>query len=667
MLEMDIIRRREKFLKSFKVGRKKYFVSGLGLILIFLALVYFGPFDGAGLLGKKKKEEQPSLAQAVSTFSVAQDHQVGALLSNATNGQISGQDGGLSVFADNQSFWAFGDTFVGGGSMIHNSVAKTTDFNASDGINLTYKVDAKGIATPLIPNVPGELAVWPDGMVQTQTGYVYIYYDPLVSCPSCSTDPNWQWKSKGVGLAKFDTKTMTATRTKAFWNFNTYNFGGARTLVSGDYVYIFFDYKLARVPKNQIENSSQYSYWNGNSWVLNGWSQAVKLWTETYPANGLSVSYNNYLGKWLAVYTPGGMGTVEGRIADSLTGPWSDPVILIKCSDFVSGNWPLCYTGIQHPEFQLNSGQTIYVTFANSATAKLYLHEIILNKNASTPTPTPTPIPSKITATVSGTNVSFSWTPLPGAARLIVWNDLTKACVDGNTGVITGFPVDIAANKSTYNWTGATPGTYKAALGQFSGISPFPVGCTDPFTVGGGNITATPSVSSVTFNWPAQPNPGEIVVWPLSSPNACNNVNADLVENSGILPANSSIFTWAGAPNGTYKVAFAQYVAGNVFPVGCIQFTVSSTCYDVPTPANPDPTPNGTRNGVVDDNDLKAVGMYQGARRGGPPNQQGLSYDSDKNGDGIPDGQDYDLNKDGWVNSTDLLIVSKNEGQVCTK
>jgi hypothetical protein len=57
--------------------------------------------------------------------------------------------------------------------------------------------------------------------------------------------------------------------------------------------------------------------------------------------------------------------------------------------------------------------------------------------------------------------------------------------------------------------------------------------------------------------------------------------------------------------------------------------------------------------------------MYTSTLKNGPPNTRGFDYDSDKNGDGVPDGQDYDLNKDGRVDSGDYGIISRAKGQVC--
>ncbi len=64
--------------------------------------------------------------------------------------------------------------------------------------------------------------------------------------------------------------------------------------------------------------------------------------------------------------------------------------------------------------------------------------------------------------------------------------------------------------------------------------------------------------------------------------------------------------------------------------------------YDVPVPANVDPTPNGAKDKLVEMRDVLAVLFYSGTSSGGPPNGNGVDYDSDKNGDTIADGVAYD-------------------------
>ena len=55
--------------------------------------------------------------------------------------------------------------------------------------------------------------------------------------------------------------------------------------------------------------------------------------------------------------------------------------------------------------------------------------------------------------------------------------------------------------------------------------------------------------------------------------------------------------------------------------------------YDVPAPAYSDPTPNGSRNKAISIQDVVAVLKYVGTSDGGPPNGNGVDYDSLKDGD----------------------------------
>ena len=100
--------------------------------------------------------------------------------------------------------------------------------------------------------------------------------------------------------------------------------------------------------------------------------------------------------------------------------------------------------------------------------------------------------------------------------------------------------------------------------------------------------------------------------------------------------------------------------------------------YDVPIPANSDPTPNGARNRAVNVQDLVGVLKYVGTADNGGSNGR-VDYDSDKNGDGIEDGQDYDRSPgplpnppwnagppNGAVNVQDVVAVLRQAGLSCS-
>ena len=101
--------------------------------------------------------------------------------------------------------------------------------------------------------------------------------------------------------------------------------------------------------------------------------------------------------------------------------------------------------------------------------------------------------------------------------------------------------------------------------------------------------------------------------------------------------------------------------------------------YDVPVPVNPDMTPNGPRNKAVNVQDVVGVTKYVGASDNGPRNANGVDYDSDKNGDTVEDGRDYDRSPGALpnppyeagppsaaVNIQDVVVVLKQVGLDCS-
>lgn len=64
--------------------------------------------------------------------------------------------------------------------------------------------------------------------------------------------------------------------------------------------------------------------------------------------------------------------------------------------------------------------------------------------------------------------------------------------------------------------------------------------------------------------------------------------------------------------------------------------------FDVPVPALTSTDQSGTRNKAVTLSDVSAVLFYVGTKDGQGPNVRGVSYNTDLNGDDVPDGIEYD-------------------------
>lgn len=315
---------------------------------------------------------------------------------------IVGKDGSNTVAVDGVVYWNFGDTTLSNGGLIPNSVAWSADTNAGDCISLVPKGGA-GHAASLLPSDSAELTVWPSGMAATSDETVHFFYASVVG------ENAKDWKVTGVGLASFNTKTLTAKR--AFDGALPWPAGlplPMRTVVEGDYVYVLLGTALdeqwrtrtllARVPIDGIEALEAYEYWQPRSGLLPGqwlsglwdeeagsWGAAVNkigaLWLQPAGNNGVDVAYNEYVDRWLAIYSSGFMTAISVRSADELTGPWDGPeVMLVDCPPFhpSSNDGLVCYSGAQQEVYTQDGGRTIYIFYSNSADYEVFLHEIRL-------------------------------------------------------------------------------------------------------------------------------------------------------------------------------------------------------------------------------------------------------------------------------------------------
>jgi hypothetical protein len=95
----------------------------------------------------------------------------------------------------------------------------------------------------------------------------------------------------------------------------------------------------------------------------------------------MSVSWNKYLGAFLAVHSLDLSGKIVGRTAPSPWGPWSDPTVLWSVQ--VTRDKPLpypvlVYAGKEHPELAGDSGRQIYLTYIEFEEYFPHLVEITL-------------------------------------------------------------------------------------------------------------------------------------------------------------------------------------------------------------------------------------------------------------------------------------------------
>lgn len=132
---------------------------------------------------------------------------------------------------------------------------------------------------------------------------------------------------------------------------------------------------LARVKKNSIEDITKYEYLTEAPSEKNDfeprWDDNPRKTAVLFDgnANELSVSYNPYLGKYLAIYSYAGTLHKKGkkdqihmRVAEKPEGPWSSPIKIYEPKRSLEND--ICYAGKEHPEYS-KDGKKIYVTYVS--------------------------------------------------------------------------------------------------------------------------------------------------------------------------------------------------------------------------------------------------------------------------------------------------------------
>lgn len=351
-----------------------------------------------------------------AALSVVQTQDLGTI---GTNPKISGRDEGYSgVFAGN-SVWLYGDTFLTnpnaqGQTLISDSWAFTTDFNATDGITGFQEREDSAGATTMILTLTAEQAfnsahqgnpcqqqpcgarwaLWPEAMLaDTARNRALIFYQ-LVSPQPGSFNfhavgysvASWQ---NFAGLPQRPTINPQAEHPDLLFGESDPAFGSAALVVS-DTLYAYgcntsnfaVACKLGRVALESVTQLSAWTFYAGNG----KWSSKLGDALPVFPGNPiLNVSWNDYLQQYVAVYNSPLSENVMMRTAPNPEGPWSREVMAFTALRPAPGQSPVD-DAQAHPEYNVNGGQTMFVTYSHSTgdfTSEIRLVSVQLSKAKS--------------------------------------------------------------------------------------------------------------------------------------------------------------------------------------------------------------------------------------------------------------------------------------------
>jgi len=342
---------------------------------------------------------------------------IGRLFVNNPHKMI-GQDGAFSIPMKKHTLWFFGDTLIGeripnesfwfpggqplppedmsGKGKIQHMFCNTGLLVPNTGIdgvlkNFEYILDGSGKLKTLIPLLEDEDhdkdRIWcQHGIFLNDKLYLSFIKVKMLEHGflTGSEDVNnllpVNFEIIGSGLAVGDPISWNFHRLlksgdNTWWPKNVPHFGSSILRVSGDNRLYFYGVLMnasgaqhcyiARVVNDHIEDYSKYEYLTSEKpeWS-NDIHQAMSIFTEV--PSEVSVSYNNYLGCFLAVHSYQTSKKIVGRTAPNPWGPWSKPIELwtVKVDDSIKLPYNrLIYAGKEHPELAEDNGKTIYITY----------------------------------------------------------------------------------------------------------------------------------------------------------------------------------------------------------------------------------------------------------------------------------------------------------------
>jgi hypothetical protein len=153
---------------------------------------------------------------------------------------------------------------------------------------------------------------------------------------------------------------------------------GSGALVVGDQMYAYAceardlgcSCRLARVPIAAALDRSAWRFFAAGGRWSSDWRDAQPVLSGGIQWGILSVHWNPYLGKFMAVSSRVVDARIAIRLADHPEGPWSESE-MIEIDTLHSGpGWIWTTRGLGHPEFARDGGRTEYVTYRRTMGAR---------------------------------------------------------------------------------------------------------------------------------------------------------------------------------------------------------------------------------------------------------------------------------------------------------
>ena len=311
---------------------------------------------------------------------------------------VAMRDCGYSALFRGKSLWVFGDTILNTPNeqnqrMLSSSCAATWDLDAGDGLaGFEEPVDAVGAPRQFFPYTEEERefndqhrgvncqvtpcgsrwAIWPGAIVVDQgKGLAYVFYHKVLVEPG-----KFNFTTVGHSISVLEGLEAQAHRPvfDVDGDYPTLMFSGpggfaSAAVVAGDTVYVYGcelreelyvkPCRMGRVPLEQILQPNAWRFYAGGNWL-----QDYRKATDLFDGNDMmSVFYNSYLDKYLAIYSKPLEAVTLMRWAQHPSGPWSMPLELFA-NEAPVNDFGWVYDALAHPELEQDNGRIIYVSYS---------------------------------------------------------------------------------------------------------------------------------------------------------------------------------------------------------------------------------------------------------------------------------------------------------------
>ncbi len=295
------------------------------------------------------------------------DSSLGSVFANETGPGWLGGDGAYSTeLPDGQESFVFSDTLIGTAQssgltsitgMPNNSELVGEIPNLNTDIGGTY-----GSPQSLIPDTSGGTNRWYFASTYVENGTQLIYvneFAPGNLYPRFTGNSGIAVLSlSGGGAPSYSSIVSLPTDPGTIW--------GNAVVQDASYTYVygldnnpstgaFVGMKIARVPRGQTLNVSDWTYWNGMQWE-SGEANALPINTGS-TLDGISAQAGG--SGYVAVSIPFGASTVDLSYACSLTGPWSTPEPVYSIPQISEYPNEIAYGPTFHPELTGQGGLVV--------------------------------------------------------------------------------------------------------------------------------------------------------------------------------------------------------------------------------------------------------------------------------------------------------------------